>query len=252
MWNSILLMLVNRWYVFVFLVAYLSIASLHWGSSRTLKLLFLGYFIAWASEAASIRWGFPYGMYFYHYDQMAGEPFLLGVPVWDSLSYVFLSFAGYMMALFIRTRWDRVTPITKLQASWWTVVLGAFFTMVLDIVIDPIAHLGAQWFLGNIYHYPPGGLYFDVPLSNFAGWFLVALVILSVFRLTDRLEGVPENPKTIILGIGLFWGIYLFNIGVTFMIGAWKLGLTSLGWGFFLFLLALPRKRQGNLQDLTP
>jgi len=250
MWDSILLMLINRWYVFVFLVAYLSIASLHWGASRTLKLLFFGYFIAWASEAASIRTGFPYGMYFYHYGHMTGEPFLLGVPVWDSLSYVFLSFSGYMMALFVRTRWDRVTPITKIQASWLTVLWGAFFTMILDIVIDPVAHLGSQWFLGNIYHYPPGGLYFDVPLTNFAGWFLVALAILSVFRLTDKLEGVPQNPKTIKLGVGLYWGVYFFNLGITWIIGAWKLGLASLGWGIVIGLVVAYKKKQRGLDYL--
>lgn len=248
MWDSILLMLLNRWYVFVFLVAYLSMASLHWGGTRTLKFLILGYFIAWGSEALSIRFGFPYGMYYYHYDQMTGEPFLLGVPLWDSLSYVFLTFSGYMMALFLRSRWDRYTPIPELQSSWWTVLWGAFFTMVLDVVIDPVAHLGEQWFLGDIYHYPPGGKYFGVPLSNFAGWFLVALAILAAFRLTDRLEGIPKNAKTLLLGVGLYLGIYFFNLSITFWIGAWKLGLASLGWGIFLLILGLIQARSRRLQ----
>jgi putative membrane protein len=241
-------MVVNRWYVFLFLIAYLSIASLHWGFARTLKFLFLGYFIAWGSEALSIRNGYPYGMYYYHYDQMVGEPFLLGVPVWDSLSYVFLSFAGYMMALYLRTRWDRFTPIPRLQASWGTVFMGAILTVILDIVIDPLANLGEQWFLGDIFHYPPGGQYFGVPLSNFAGWFLVALTILIAFRLSDRLEDVPKNSNTILLGVGLYLGVYFFNLAITFWIGVWKLGLASLGWGFFLLILGLIQPRSRRLQ----
>jgi uncharacterized membrane protein len=248
MWESILLMLLHRWYVFLFLVAYLSIGSLHWGSRRTIKFLILGYFIAWGSEALSIRNGFPYGMYYYHYDQMAGEPFLLGVPLWDSMSYVFLSFAAYMMALYLRSRWDRFTPIPQLQSSWGTVLLGAFLTMILDIVIDPLANLGKQWFLGDIFHYPPGGQYFGVPLSNFGGWFLVAFLILATFRLSDSLEGVPHHPKTTLLGVGLFLGVYFFNLSLTFWIGAWKLGLASAGWGIFLLCLSLIRPKQGGVQ----
>lgn len=248
MWDTILITLLNRWYVLVFLIAYLSIASLHWGTSRTLKFFILGYFIAWASEAASIRTGFPYGMYYYHYDQMVGEPFLFGVPLWDSASYVFLSFSGYTMALFLRTRWDKFTPLTQLQKSWLTVLLGAFLTMILDIVIDPVAHLGSQWFLGDIYHYPPGGQYFDVPLTNFAGWFMVPLAIIGAFRLTDRLEGVPANPRTILLGVGLYTGVYLFNLIITYTIGAWKLGLASTAWGLLVLFLMLLRPKQRRVQ----
>jgi putative membrane protein len=248
MWDAILATLLTRWYVYLFLLAYLSVASLHWGGKRTLKFLLLGYFIAWGSEGLSIRVGFPYGMYYYHYDKMVGEPFLWGVPVWDSLSYVFLTFSAYMMALYLRSRWDRFTPIPKLQASWGTVLLGAALTMVLDIVIDPVATLGRFWFLGDIFHYPPGGPYFGVPLTNFAGWFLVAFTILALFRLSDKLEGVPQNPKTILLGVGLFLGVYFFNLTMTFWIKAWGLGLASLGWGLLLLILALAGSRQRKIQ----
>lgn len=249
MWNMLTHTLIERWYVFTFLVAYLLIATNHWGFKRTFKFLVIGYAIAWASEASSIRTGFPYGLYFYHYDQMLGEPMVLGVPFWDSLSYVFLTFSGYMMALFLRARWDRFAPLEKLQCSWKTVWLGALLTMLLDVVIDPVAHLGEQWFLGSIYHYPPGGLYFDVPLSNFAGWFLVALAILSVFRLTDSLKDIPKHSRGIKLGVALYWGVYFFNLGVTLWIGAWKLAITSGVWGILLLGLSLVNQKQKRVLD---
>ena len=31
--------------------------------------------------------------------------------------------------------------------------------------------MGDRWFLGRMYYYPEGGIYFGVPLSNFVGWF---------------------------------------------------------------------------------
>ena len=33
-----------------------------------------------------------------------------------------------------------------------------------------------RWFLGRIFYYPEGGVYFGVPLSNFAGWMIVGMV----------------------------------------------------------------------------
>ncbi len=56
--------------------------------------------------------------------------------------------------------------------------LGAIFTTLLDVIIDPISKLGSQWFLGEIYYYVEKGFYFGVPFSNFAGWFLVSLAVI--------------------------------------------------------------------------
>ncbi|HCU23491.1 MAG TPA: carotenoid biosynthesis protein [Deltaproteobacteria bacterium] len=233
----------KRWYVVVFLLSYLGIASFHWGWKRTLKLLVLGYFIAWASEASSIRNGFPYGDYTYRYESMAGEIFLAGVPVWDSLSYVFLSFSGYMAALFLRSRWHRYTPLQELQSSWKTVLGGALLTMILDMVIDPVANQGEKWFLGDIYFYPHGGLYFGVPLSNFAGWFLTALAILAAFRLSDSLKGVPRHPASMGLGTALYLGIYFFNLGITLYIQEYSLAAAAAGWGLLFVWLARKGRR---------
>lgn len=243
MLDAILYTVIKRWYVFTFLLAYLGIATYHWGLKRTLKFLVLGYFIAWASEASSIRNGFPYGFYSYHYENLKGEILLMGVPVWDSLSYTFLSFSGWLTATWYRARWNPTTPLSLLHRSWKTILLGALLTMVLDIVIDPVAHLGKQWFLGDIYHYPKPGWYFDVPLSNFGGWFLVALAIISAFRLTDRMEDVPNSIRSLHLGVLLFWGVLLFNLGITLYLRAYALAAASAGWGMLLVLLSRKAKR---------
>jgi putative membrane protein len=249
MFFSLFHTLVHRWYVFLFLLSYLLIASYHWGWKRSIKLLLIGYFVAWASEASSIRNGFPYGFYQYHYDQMPHEIFAWGVPIWDSLSYPFLAFAGYMMALYLQSRWKRFTPLPELQQAWSTVFLGAAMTMILDVIIDPVAKRGSQWFLGDIYSYPFGGGYFGVPLSNFAGWFLVALLILGLFRLTDRLEGVPKSIDSVKLGGLFFWGVYFFNLSITVYIHAYSLAIVSSLWGILIFI-ASKFGRKSNLQEL--
>src|SRR3989338_7343937 len=91
----------HRWYVTLFLLTYLFIAIRSHGWRFTFQFLIVGYFIAWISEGLSIRTGFPYGWYFYIYENLQGEWLNWGVPVWDSMSYVFLCFAGYSVAEFV-------------------------------------------------------------------------------------------------------------------------------------------------------
>ena len=64
--------------------------------------------------------------------------------------------------------------------------------VTLDIVIDPLALRGYRWFLGQIYGYPEPGVYFGVTLSNFGGWFLVALGLIRVLQLL--ITRAPPSP----------------------------------------------------------
>ena len=193
--------ILHRPYVFIFLLTFLILARIYWGNwKKPILWLVIGYIVAWASEVSSINNGFPYGLYHYIYENMPGELMVAGVPFWDSLSYPFMIFAGYTTAEFIlgvsfpRTReshlraWDSCFRRNDILAA----LFGAFLTMLLDIIIDPLTVRGSQWFLGNIYYYPNGGQYFGVPLTNFAGWFLVPLVVIWIFQLINRI--IPPPP----------------------------------------------------------
>jgi len=110
----------------------------------------------------------------------------------------------------------------------------------LDIVIDPLALRGYRWFLGQIYGYPEPGVYFGVTLSNFGGWFLVALGLIRILQfLATRVPPSPwwdwgrrRFPSQALLGPALYLGILGFNLAMTFLIGE-----TCLGWvGVFIYL----------------
>jgi uncharacterized membrane protein len=115
-----------------------------------------------------------------------------------------------------------------------TVILLTF----LDVVIDPIALLGERWFLGNIYGYPQPGIYFGVPLVNFAGWAVVGFLSLMGYRWVERRLHPPEPiPYQVVkwellLGIALYYGVIAFNVGVTFWIGEVLIGIV----GCFIFV----------------
>lgn len=212
--------IITRPYVFIFLATFLFLSIRLMGWKRSLIWLVSGYWVAWASEFSSINNGFPYGEYHYIYENMPGELIVAGVPFFDSLSYPFLIFAGYSTARFMLPK----------ARTIWIVLAGAFFTMMLDVIIDPVAKLGKQWFLGDIYYYAHPGNYFGIPITNFAGWFLVPLVVVAFNVLAWKVLNlrITSHESRVTPLYPLFYAsIGLFNIGISFWIGATALGLAS-------------------------
>jgi uncharacterized membrane protein len=240
-----------RPYVFAFLAVYLVAAAVHLGWRKTLLFLPAGYWLAWLSEFSSIHWGFPYGDYFYIPSTLDLELWVFGVPFMDSLSYVFLSYCSYTMALFILSplcfskKGVAVLETRRLRRSPQTLILGAFLFVLLDIIIDPVAFQGERWFLGQIYGYREPGLYFGIPMSNFGGWLLVGLAMIAVLQLLERFSSLEpvsvsrlaELPWIKLLGPTLYVSVLVFNLGVTFWIGETFMGIVGCVVLFFPSLL---------------
>jgi len=220
-----------RPYVFAFFAAFLLACVPHVGWRRTATFTLAGYLIAFASEWLSINTGFPYGWYYYIDTTSSRELWIAGVPFFDSLSYVFLSYCSYTTALLILSplktcRWNVVTLETRsIRRSFSALLLGSFLQTFLDIVIDPVALQGKRWFLGQIYGYREPGLHFGVPLSNYGGWLLTSFCLLAAFQLIDarRLDDAPKGvfnlPFRSLLGPVLYLSVLVFNIAVMFVIG---------------------------------
>lgn len=232
-----------RPYVFVFLACYLTLAIWHMGRRRTLIFTVLAYTVAFLSEYSSTRNGFPYGFYSYIETTRGQELWVSNVPFMDSLSYTFLTYISYTMSLFVysplrRNGWDaRWGENTKIRHTLKTVMTGAVFFMLLDVVIDPVAFRGDRWFLGKIYTYQEAGEYFNIPLTNFGGWLIVGTVVLFLFTRIDRAlgdydpqldKGRREVPAQALLGPGVYFGVLAFNLAVTFNIGEMVLGLCGM------------------------
>ena len=237
-----------RPYVFIFLAVYLAGCSLHLGLKRALLFGIAGYAIAWLSEFSSIHNGFPYGHYYYLDGTREKEIWVLGVPLMDSISYVFLSYASYSLALLVssplrHSRWMvYVLETGKIRNSFQVRMLGALLFVYLDIIIDPLALRGDRWFLGRIYGYPEQGVYFGVPLSNFLGWFVVGFSMILVLQKIDwylRKKGVSDligykYPWRFLIGPALYIGVLVFNLSVTFFIREHMLGWAG------IFIVVLP------------
>jgi len=236
-----------RPYVFAFFASYLVAAVLHLGWRKTVWFTLAGYLIAFASEYSSINNGFPYGWYYYVDTTRGQELWVAGVPFFDSLSYVFLSYCSYATALLVlspvkKIKGDLVLLETgRLRRSFSALLLGSLFQVFLDIVIDPVALQGSRWFLGRIYGYNEVGMHYGVPISNYLGWFLVSLFLVGALQLIDRLvrhkekpAGVAAAPYRCLYAPFLYLCVVAFNLFVTVYIGEHLMALTG------LFIYTLP------------
>jgi putative membrane protein len=121
------------------------------------------------------------------------------------------------------------------------------FFAFIDMVIDPVALRGDRWFLGRIYYYPDPGIHFGVPLANYLGWAVVGSLSLAVYVPLERrlppldIDLTQRATGPILLGCGLYLGVLVFNLAVTFWIGEPLQGLTGLFMFLPIMILALLR-----------
>lgn len=231
-----------RPYVFVFLASYLFIAIVNFGWRTTILFTVLTYAVALGCEWSSIHNGFPFGLYHYIEATRGREIWILGVPFMDSLSFTFLSFASYTVALLASSPLYRsgidlkVLDTFAIRRSPRVWAMAALFMVMVDWVVDPLSVLGNRWFLGKIFWYDPPGPHFGVPISNYLGWYFVAAITVAIFqRLDARLNrraskpaGVlPGFPSRALLGPALYAGIVTFGITMLFRVGADEIAWAS-------------------------
>jgi putative membrane protein len=217
-WGSFLL----RPYVFGFLAAYLAVATVAWGWRRAVAFVGWAGGVAFVAEWSSTRNGVPFGLYHYTGATVGRELYLSNVPLFDPLSFTFLSYAslglaGQMLGSGAGTAPTRATGVSRLRLAGLTGLL----MMWVDVVIDPLAVRGDRWFLGRIFYYPEPGWYFGVPIANFVGWVVVGSTIAWGWSfLGDRVGGSPPAWAASVPGrryhaIVLYYLVLAFNLGVT-------------------------------------
>ena len=136
----------------------------------TLSLLALSIF-GYAIETIGVTTGFPYGDFYYGH---ALGPSLAGiVPYLLPLSYTPLVVGAVAAA------WG--TRIRLLHVLYATLLL-----VWMDAVLDPGAALLDFWV------WPQGGVYYGVPLSNYAGWLLSGALATALLLATGRWSETPR------------------------------------------------------------
>ena len=252
-----------RPYVFIFLGAFLFAAVQMIGWQRTWRFWLISWGTAFVCEYSSTRTGIPFGWYFYNGSTMGQELYISNVPFMDSISFSFLLYAAYCVALCLLLPIDGTTPFITFRlnrlrfdltarTSLSVLLLTAFLFAFIDMVIDPVALRGDRWFLGKIYYYPDPGVHFGVPFANYVGWAVVGILSLAFYFPFERRLPALNLPASVtprvLLGVGLYYGVLAFNLSVTFWIGESFMGL--MGLLMHLPILALLLLRLVNPQTM--
>lgn len=247
-----------RPYVFIFLAAFLFSAQRLFGRRRTWLFFLITWVTAFVCEYSSTRTGLPFGWYYYTGSTLGEELYLSNIPFMDSLSFTFLLFASYCLALLFLAparpapgetsrAWPHLSFDPTVRRSLPVLGLTVLFFAFIDMVIDPVALRGDRWFLGRVYYYPDPGIHFGVPLANYLGWAVVGSLSLAVYVPLERrlppldIDLMQRATGPILLGCGLYLGVLVFNLAVTFWIGEPLQGLTGLFMFIPIVILALLR-----------
>lgn len=217
-----------RWYAAIFVALYFVVSVRERGKVPTARFYVIAFALAVAAEYSSTRNGFPFSGYAYTEGTRGDEIFLSNVPLFVPAGYAVMIYAGRSLAAW-------VAP-SLLPGRF--VLTGALATVALDVVVDPVAVQGDQWFLGDLFHYE-SGQFFGVPLANFGGWFLVAAAVLALDTWPWAGLREPLRAATSPAGAALAVAIVAFHAIVGLAIGAYAAVFASLG--LFAALMGLVR-----------
>ncbi len=231
-----------RPYVFIFLASFLLIAIVNFGLRTTILFTVLTYAVSLGCEWSSVHNGFPFGLYHYIDATRGREIWVFGVPFMDSLSFTFLAFASYTVALLLSSPLYRRGADFRILDTWqirraprvW--LMAALFMVMVDMVADPLSVLGERWFLGKIFWYDRPGPHFGVPISNYLGWYFVAAITIAIFQWLDAAfnrgsaqpaGSLPALRSRALLGPALYAAIVIFGITMLFRINAPNIGWSA-------------------------
>ncbi len=142
------------------------------GFSISLFIIFSTIFVEWI--------GVEYNLFFGHYDYNSDfGPKIAGVPIAIGFAWLMVIATTHVLAKQIVRLF---TLKHRLLLGFCYAIIGAFAAVVIDLVIDPVAFQVKEYWI-----WYEGGFYYEIPLSNFLGWFILAFGIhLFVFILLGK------------------------------------------------------------------
>lgn len=206
--------------VVAFFVTTLALTVVHWGARAAGTATAFVVVATLVAERVGSTTGFPFGEYDY---TGALQPAIGGVPVIVPLAW----FAMGVPALEVGRR------ITRSRIG--AVVAGAGALTAWDLFLDPQMVDNGYW------EWAVDGAYHGIPLSNYAGWLGLGIVVLAVL---DRIrpDALPTSTPLYLLYV---WWTVMNTIGFTVFFGEPFVGLVGgVGMGTFA-LLARPTRVGG-------
>lgn len=137
----------------------------------------------------------------------------------------------------------RIQPHTGL----FSVTLGSLAAVIMDLIIDPVAFKANSYWI-----WLEGGLYYDIPWTNFMGWFVVAFILHAVIWGVENKEErqhdyVKWERRTYVL-YGMMVGMFIVTAATS---GLWLAIFLSGTLTLLLYVWAVRRRRHDQSKSTT-
>lgn len=160
-------------------------AGFRFGAAPALRIFGVVLGVAAAAEILGVHSGFPFGEY--SYGPGLG-PELAGLPLVVPVAWAMTAYPALLVARRLTARQGR--PATALVAGW---ALASW-----DVFLDPQMVEEGYWRWVDPDPALPGSP--DVPLTNYAGWLVVSVLLMAVLdRLVPRDDGDDLVPGVLYL-----------------------------------------------------
>ena len=167
------------------------------GGRKTILFLVISSIIGFGFEVLGTSTGFLFGKYYY--SSLLGEQ-VLGVPVVVPLAWFVITYITFGLALskYSTNRIGKGINFSgaNIRGFILPIILSSLGTVAWDLMIDPMfSNLNPPYWTWEISSSTPQ--LYHVPLSNFLGWFVVALLVLTAFVVSLKYRGKgPINVLT--------------------------------------------------------
>jgi uncharacterized membrane protein len=191
------------------------------GWKKSFLIIFSILPLAWTAEFIGSHTGVPFGAYSYT-DVL--QPQLGGVPLFIPLAWLMMLPPSWAIAFLIV---DDAPGYSSRSGRIVRALVAALVFTAWDLYLDP------QMVMWNFWQWMKPGLYFGIPLVNFAGWILVSFLI-SIIIMPDDLPVMPLLSIYVItwllqfIGQLFFWklpGPAIFGflaMGTTVLMAFWR------------------------------
>lgn len=201
--------------VLAFFLASVVHASARYGALGLLMVGLVVPAVGLGAEALGVRSEYLFGEYVY--GDALGQT-LFDVPIVVPLAWAMMAYPTYIVA----------SSLAK--SRWWIALIGGWSMMAWDIFLDPMMiELNGWTWLSTKSSLP--GLP-EVPLQNYAGWFLVGAIITALLSVLTVPRASKTQPATLYL-----WVYFSSVIGAAFFFDR-----TAVAWigGIAMGLVAFP------------
>jgi putative membrane protein len=163
------------------------------GLKKTAIFAGIAYPLSLTSELLGTGTGWPFGNY--AYTDFLGPKALDHVPFSIPASWFYMGLASYLIAARI------VEQMGVRREFLWSCLLGAWLLTAWDLVLDPaMAHESLRI---QFWTWDESGPYYGMPIKNFVGWTVTALLFMVFSRLAWRepakVKGSLTAPVTIFI-----------------------------------------------------